>query len=396
MSENQPGTGFDPFYNGLVLPALQTQPPQIPDERVLRPLAGHLWGNGRISEALTCLRLLKMRAPLDVPCGVMQGYWQLYEGQSALARDSFAAALEREPANQGARLGQAFALFYLEDYAAAARLFRELADQAAPLPSAAVMARASEALVVGRKPDMVNIAPLPGLPRGMAETMQIRILEGVAAAIARAQSLIEKGLGDSLPLQRLILEWHLELGRDRAAAALSDDLTKAYPEDGPLSFFRGIALRRAGRKDESHDAFVTAAYLLAPLEARAWGATAAGQVERNELDHAASNYRVALFLDESDRHFWGDFGQIELVQGRHQSAHHAFSKAIDLGARTFINFFFRGLCSLYLQHDLESVKDWARAMQVDPRHPKVPDILDMVARRAAPQSDQRFVFGIAS
>jgi tetratricopeptide (TPR) repeat protein len=396
MTEGQPATGFDPIYHGLVLPALQTQPPQIPDERVLGPLAQHLWGNGRISEALACLRLLKMRAPLDVPYAMMQGYWQLHEGQSALARDSFAAALQREPANQGARLGHAFALFYLEDYVGAVRLFRELADQAAPFQSIPVMARASEAMVAGKNPDMINIAPLPGLPPGMAEAMQIRILEGAASAIARARSWIERDPDHSLPLQRLILELHLEIGLDRAAEVLSDHLTNAYPDDGPLLFLRGLALGRAGRKDESHDAFTMAAWLLAPLEARAWGGTAAGLVERNELDDAVSSYRVALFLDDSNQNFWGDLGQIELVRGHHQPAYHAFSKAIDLGARTFINFFKRGLCSLQLGHDLESVKDWARAIQVDPRHPKVADILEMVASRAAPQSDQRFPFGAIS
>jgi hypothetical protein len=40
------GTGFDPFYTGIILPALQTDPPQIPDERVLGPLAHHLWDRG--------------------------------------------------------------------------------------------------------------------------------------------------------------------------------------------------------------------------------------------------------------------------------------------------------------------------------------------------------------
>ena len=46
------GSGVDSFYAGMVLPALQTDPPQIPDERVLGPLAHYLWDHGRISEAL--------------------------------------------------------------------------------------------------------------------------------------------------------------------------------------------------------------------------------------------------------------------------------------------------------------------------------------------------------
>src|SRR5580700_8246811 len=393
MNEKQQGMGLDLFYNATVLPALTTVPPQIPDERVLGPLAHHLWGNGRISEALTCLRLLEMRAPLDVPCVMMRGYWQLYEGQSALARDSFTAALQHEPANPGARLGYGFALFYLNEFETAARVFQELSNEEVPFQSAPVMAKTSKAMAEGRKPDRINIAPVPGLPPGMSEAMQIRIINGAAAAITHALAWVKTHPNNSLPLQRFILERHLELGRDQAAAELSDQLVITYPDDGALFYLRGIALRRVGRKDESHDAFFTAACRLAPLEAGAWGGLAAGQVERNELDHAVSNYRVAIFLDNSNQNYWGDLGQIELVQGRNQSAHDAFSKAIEAGARTFMNFFHRGLCSLTLGRDLESVKDWARAIRAEPQHPKISEILYMVAHRAAPDSDLRFCFG---
>jgi hypothetical protein len=61
------------------------------------------------------------------------------------------------------------------------------------------------------------------------------------------------------------------------------------------------------------------------------GGVAAGQSERGEFNFAVRNFRVALFLDSSNPHFWGDLGQIELAESRYESAYRAFSEAMKLG-----------------------------------------------------------------
>jgi tetratricopeptide (TPR) repeat protein len=388
-----PGTGLDLFYTGTVLPALQTVPPQIPDERVLGPLAHHLWGHGRISEALTCLRLLALRAPLGISHLLMQAYWDLYLGRSKAAHDGFAAALREEPADESARLGNAFALFYLEDYDAATEAFEALVRDAPRFTSPPVMAAASAALSQGKQPAEIKIAPLPGLPPGLAEAMQTGILHGDEGAIAYARNWIDRHPADALPLWRVILESHLDLGQDELAAELGAQLTETYKQDGPLTYLSAVAWRRVGRKDQSHDAFTDAAYLLATLEAGAWGGLAASQAERAEMTFAAAHFRIALFLDPSNPHFWGDLGQIELADNRYESAHHAFSEAIKLRQRTFINYYYRGLSAQGLGRDPDAIGDWALALEAEPAHPRAKEILQLVADRTAHDPDQRFSFG---
>ena len=91
---------------------------------------------------------------------MMRGYWQLYEGQSALARDSFTAALQHEPANPGARLGYGFALFYPVSYTHLDVYKRQvLGTSALGRPSRAPVTRSS----MMRHPAAAN-APCDGGP----------------------------------------------------------------------------------------------------------------------------------------------------------------------------------------------------------------------------------------
>jgi tetratricopeptide (TPR) repeat protein len=390
------GTGIDSQCNALVLPALLIDPPQIPDERVLDVLAGSLWTEGRIAEALTCLRLLKLREPLSGPHQLAQGFWDLYLGRAASARDGFLAALkECEPgsARDNARLGYAFAMFHLEAYDEAQRAFAELARDAPAFNSPAVMAAASAELAQGRRPAQITMAPLPGLPPGLSEALQTKTLRGAEAAIALAESFIGRHAAQPLPLWRFILESHLDLGHDQHAVELAARLTAAYADDGPLTYLHAIALRRIGRKDSSYEAFERVCHMLSPLEARAWGGLAASHAERAELDLAAARYRIAIFLDGSNPHFWGDLGQVELARGRDEEAHRACDKAIELGRRSFDNYYHRGLSALRLGRDLAGIQDWALALQADPRDARAGQILQHLAHRSAQVPDQRFCFG---
>jgi tetratricopeptide (TPR) repeat protein len=185
----------------------------------------------------------------------------------------------------------------------------------------------------------------------------------------------------------------LTIRRNQIAAELAGWLTRTYPDDGPLTWLSGVAFRRVGKKDESHEAFVRAASMLAPLLPQAWGGFAAGQVERGEMDFAAANFRIALFLDDSNSHFWGDLAQIELSEEQYVAAYHSFSRAIELGQRSFINYYYRGLAARSLGRDLEGMEDWALALDAEPAHPRAEEIRELVASHAAGDPDQRFRFG---
>jgi tetratricopeptide (TPR) repeat protein len=255
------------------------------------------------------------------------------------------------------------------------------------------MAAVSAALMRGERPAEIRMLSLPGLPPGLSEALQMRTLHGPAGGIAYARSWIEKHPADALPLWRLMVEAYLDLNQNEVAVELAAHLFQKYEQDGPLTYLFGIALRRVGKKEESHDALISAAHMLAPLESHAWGGAAAGQSERGEMAFAAANYRVALFLDDSNPYFWGDLAQIELIGEQYRAAHHAFSKAIGAGQRSFINYYYRGLAALGMGDDLSSVQDWGLALYVDPSHPKASEILNLIASRAEKDTDHRFCFG---
>jgi tetratricopeptide (TPR) repeat protein len=375
--------------------SLQRDPPEIPDERVLKVLAQDLWGLGRIAESLACVRLLERLDELTPRELILRGYWQLYVGDGPGALKTFEEIREQDQDDPAARLGYAFALFYQGDYRAAASVFQKLADEETMFKSPPVMAAASRALANGERPDEIQMAPLPALPPGMAEIMQMRIIYGLEVAIGEAEKILA-GLPsgeDRLGVERLLVELQLEAGRELQAIGRIEELLKSYPEDGPLLYFKGIATRRLDRRDESHEAFLEAV-LFAPLEARAWGGLGAGCLERQRFDQAARAYRVAVFLDKSNPHFWGDLGLCQSCEGRWREAIESFSEAIDLGARTFDNYLNRGVCYQELGEYSSADQDFHRALAVNPNHHRAEELRQSLYRSDDDsESDDRFVFG---
>lgn len=375
--------------------SLHQDPPEIPDERVLKVLAPDLWSSGRIAESLACVRLLERLDELTPRELILRGYWQLYVGDGPGALKTFEEICEQDPDDPAARLGQAFALFYQEDYRAAERVFQKLADEETPFKSPPVMAAACRALEAGKQPDEIQMAPLPALPPGMAEVMQMRILYGLDVAIREAEKILS-GLPwgeDRLAVERLLIELELEASRELRAIGRIEELLKSRPEDGPLLYFKGIATRRLDRRDASHEAFVEAV-LFAPLEARAWGGLGAGCLERQRFDQAARAYRVAVFLDKSNPHFWGDLGLCQSSEGQWREAIASFSEAIELGVRTFENYLNRGVCYQELGESGSADQDFHRALAIDPSHRRAEELRQRLYRSDdGSEGDDRFVFG---
>jgi hypothetical protein len=94
-----------------LLEAFLKDPPQVPDDRILEPLATALWTLGRISEFLPCTRLIEQYHELRPQELIRRAYWELYAGDVPSARASFQEVLRREPQNPDARLGRAFPTF---------------------------------------------------------------------------------------------------------------------------------------------------------------------------------------------------------------------------------------------------------------------------------------------
>lgn len=374
--------------------SLYKDPPEIPDERLLKALAHHMWSSGRISESITCIRLVEQREVLAPSELNLRGYWQLYLGDGGDAHGTFKAALGQDSSDPASRLGYAYALFYLNEYASAASVFQKLADEGEPLQSPPIMAAACRALAAGGQPEELQMPPLPGLPPGISEIMQMKILHGPAEAIREARARLAQSAPetDRLPMQRLLIELELEDGQESKIIKLIDELLKKYEYDGLLWFFRGITTRRLNQRDTSHESF-SAAVLFAPLEPRTWGGYAAGCLERKEIAEAVKAYRIAIFLDNRNPSFWGDLGICELSRKDYSKARDSISKSIEFGTRSFANYFNRGMCSLHLSEPSAAIADWNRAIAAEPNHTRAAEVRGLIADAGGPSTDDRFVFG---
>ena len=382
------------IYRSQVTELLLKDPPEIPDERLLRLLATYMWSSGRIAEALACIRLLEQREELTLAKLNLRGYWQLYVGDATSARKTFGRALAQDTKDQRSRLGYAYALFYLQDYSFAAGIFQELADEGGSFRSPPIMAAACRALAVGQNPPEVQIAPLPGLPPEVAEIMEIKLLYGTDTAIEKARSRMAgiESKADRLPLMRLLIDLKLEARQEQEVIELIEDGFKSYPNDGALWLFKGIALRRLSERVSSHECFSKAVEFV-PLDPRAWGGFGAGWSELKNFKNAVKAYRIAIFLDESNPNFWGDLGIAEFSQENYLEAMTAISRAIELGMRNFTNYFNLGMCSVYLGESEFAIANWRRAITVEPNHARVEEVRKLIRDAGGPDTDDRFVFG---
>lgn len=392
MKPNEESAELPPFLIDLSA-ALQKKPPEIPDERLLKGLAGIYWGLGRISESLACLRLIEQREELGASESRIKGYWQLYIGDSEGARKSFERAMSDEPDDPATRLGYAYALFYLSDYEAAAKVFQALADEGAPLNSPPVMAKTSSIMAAGGRPDEVMMAPLPGLPVGVADVLQLRLLHGLPHAIDGARERLQAIAPDErLPLQRLLAELYLDSEQTELAFKLIEELFKSEAVDGPTVHLLGIVTRRAGGLEESRDAFSNA-IRLAPLEARAWAGYAACCVELGETEKGVDYFRVAIFLDDANPIFWSDLGAAEGQLKHYEQSRDALDHAIRLGHRNFANYFNRGVSSLCLGEANAALADLQSAIAFEPDHPRVAEVESLMRELGYQPPDDPFVFG---
>jgi len=373
--------------------SLLKQPPDIPDESQLMVLARYNWEVGRIHECLSCVRLMELRDTVTFHELQFRGYWELYKGDAMSALKTFSAALEQDKHDFATRLGYAYALFYLKDYRSAETIFQRLCDDGAPLHSPPVMAAASRAMAAGQRPSEIQMAPIPGLPPGLADLLQNKLLNGPEDTIIQAQtSLSRTPPQERLPIGRLLVEIYLEEGQNKQALYLINELMRAHENDGPLHFFKGIALRRLGQLQESQHSF-SKAVELAPLDARPWGALAAGWVELQEYQKSIDTFGVAVFLDDENPNFWGDLGMAESVLEYYEKAMRSFSKSIELGLNNFSNYFNRGICALNLENFEAAIRDLRLAITAEPDHPRANEAKSLIENLGGGTPDNRFVFG---
>ncbi|HEV7475420.1 MAG TPA: hypothetical protein VGN90_15310 [Pyrinomonadaceae bacterium] len=393
MNNDSDKSGSGDSYLTQIAESLLKQPPEIPDERLLTTLAHHYWEVGRINECLACVQLIEQRDKVTSLELHFRGYWELYTGDAQAAFKTFTSALQQDKDDLATRLGYAYALFYSMDYQSAATVFQQLANDGAPLNSPPIMAAASRAMAAGQRPAEIQMAPLPGLPAGLGDVLQLRVMQGTPGAIrellVRKQRLAPT---DRLPLDRLLVELYLDEGQDLQALNLLEELMKTYPSDGPLYFFKGIALRRFGRKEESHESFGLAV-AFAPLDARAWGGLAAGWLELGQPQKGIDAYGVAIFLDAANPSFWGDLGTAESALEHYEAGSKALSKSIELGMANFSNYFNRGLCALKLDNPQAAMRDWQLAIATEPDHPRASEAAALIKEIGGEAADTRFVFG---
>jgi tetratricopeptide (TPR) repeat protein len=373
-----------------VLGALNADPPKLPDERVLKLAAKILWSSGLPEQSLTAMRLLDQYDALDADDLHRLGSWQLYQGDARAGKVTIERALGLEPNKAILKLAYAFAFFYLEEFDSAAILFDELTNDAS-LASPSKMAEASRRLRDGLEPQEIQTAPIPALPKGMNEALQIRLIHGASAALEHIASVEPKVEGETrLALQRLAVQFLLELEQDRKALQRAEVILTQVADDGFTLYLKGIAARRLKMSEDSHRAFELAV-THCPLEARAWAATGAGFLERNFPDRAWEFYKVAVYLDRENPDAWGDAGQCHYLRGDYHQADEAFSSAIELGAHTFSNYLNRALSRQELQDTDGMMNDFHKAYALNPSHPKSEGIRKLLQEAGA--YEDRFLFG---
>ncbi|HKG59124.1 MAG TPA: hypothetical protein VKB05_05040 [Pyrinomonadaceae bacterium] len=373
--------------------SLLKHPPGIPDESQLLVLAHYYWDVGRIPECLSCVRLMEQRETVTYQELHFKGYWQLYTGDATSALKTFLAAMDQDKHDFATRLGYAYALFYLSDYRSAATVFRKLQDDEAPLNSPTIMAAASSALADGKRPGEIQVAPIPGLPPGLADIMQIALLQGVEDAIIEGRSrMLSLAPDERLPIGRYLVELYLDQDQNEQALALLDELMRAHENDGPLQFYYGLVSRRFGRREESQQRFAKAIEV-GSLDPRPWGALGGGLLELERYEEGIDNYHVAIFLDRENPNFWGDLGMAEGALEHYERGREAFTKSIDLGAINFSNYFNRGVCAMKMEDLQAAIRDWQLAIATEPDHPRTAEAKSLIEEFGGESVDNRFVFG---
>jgi tetratricopeptide (TPR) repeat protein len=380
-----------------VCASLAHDPPTIPDDQILIPLSLGLWSTGRVSEAVTGFRLLDRSGALPLKGILAWGWWLLSEAELDKAEDLFSRARKIDPEEDEASLGMAFLRFYQEDYSAATALFSSLAVRD-KFSSPKVMAPATKALAEGRRPGSIQVAPLLGLPPGLAQVYQKRQLEGKEAAIQFAQSQIPLGPRENLlPVQRLIFEWQLEDLKADALQLRSDleGLLKNHPEEGRLWQFLGIVLRRLDLRAESRDAFEKSTSR-APLDAGTWAGYGASLMEAQEMEQASHYYETAVFLNPDDVQYQKELATCYAVLEQWKKASERFTEVAKRGGSSFDLYFNRALCLLKLGDLGLAMEDLRAALEIEPTHRRADEareLLQVGGSAGVTSTDDRFRFG---
>jgi len=250
------------------------------------------------------------------------------------------------------------------------------------LVSPQLMASAAEDLAEGRRPEQIEIAPIPGLPPGLAQLLQKRTIDGVKAAIEYGQRVISSGLATSpLPIQRTMLEWRVKNINEEPIEPLCSELQallEQHPLEGRLWQFYGIVLGRQGLSTDSVNAFYRAtAY--SPLEAGTYAGVGASLMESQEYEYALPYYGIALSLQPDNGFYHYEMALSHAGLRRWQQAIEKFTDALNVGVVMFEVYFNRGLCYFYDGDNVKGTQDFRKALETDPsdyRCAQVREILD--------------------
>ncbi|MEU7915455.1 tetratricopeptide repeat protein [Microbispora bryophytorum] len=282
----------------VISQALGEDPPAALDPEFLALYGTACWGAGRIGESLAADRLCLRGGRIPQSVHFRAGFWALHQGREALALRHFARFAEADPDNAAALLGIAYAFFYAEEYSTAAGVFRRLEREQPRLWSPAAMAAACEALAVGRTDVAVELPPLPDLPAGVADVLQIRLLHGPGAAAEHA-SRLRAERPHSLPLARIRCELLVDEEDFPGADAEAARALRRWPDDGVLWRCKG-AVQSETEPSAALTSF-TKAVELAPAdpESRFGMAAVLRTLGRDTAAEAA--YRIAIYLAPEER-----------------------------------------------------------------------------------------------
>lgn len=214
------------------------------------------------------------------------------------------------------------------------------------------------------------LADLVGAPQGVASPAYLMLsdLQLVAGEFDMAANSLEAGLRHHPQNSELLAQ----LARVYLLADRLDDSAKALArsrsaDTASVLVVQGDLARRRGDAPATVQAY-TRAIAVAPGDERGWFGLGSAQNEREEINPARGNLRMALALQPQGAGYAGELGTLETFANRFTEADTAFSAALERNPADYVAWTGLGLLRLKQGQPEVALDAFLRAGVMEPRY----------------------------